>query len=61
MNHLKALACLCGTGLASITRGVLAKASQASILMKQHETAMRAAITMAVQNASYPFGAVITN
>jgi tRNA(Arg) A34 adenosine deaminase TadA len=29
--------------------------------MKQHETAMRAAIAMAVQNASYPFGAVITN
>ena len=61
MNRRKALACLCGIGLASITRGVLAKTTLSSIPMKQHETAMRAAIAMAVQNASYPFGAVITN
>jgi len=61
MNRRKALACLCGIGLASITRGVLAKTNLSSIPMKQHEIAMRAAITMAVQNIAYPFGAVITN
>jgi tRNA(adenine34) deaminase len=61
MNRRGALACLCGIGLASLSKGLLAKTSLASIPMKQHETAMRAAIAMAMQNPVYPFGAVITN
>ena len=61
MNRRKALICLCGIGLASLTRGALAKSNLSSIPMKHHETAMRAAIAMATQNAAYPFGAVITN
>lgn len=61
MNRRGALLCLCGIGLAGITQSALAKVNLSSIPMKQHETAMRAAITMAAQNAAYPFGAVITN
>lgn len=61
MHRRHALICLCGIGLAGITRGVLAKTTLSSIPMKNHETAMRAAIAMAAQNRSYPFGAVITN
>ena len=61
MNRRKALACLCGIGLAGITRGISAKTNLSSIPMKQHEVAMRAAIAMGMQNTSYPFGAVITN
>ena len=61
MNRRHALICLCGIGLAGITRGALAKTTLSSIPMKNHETAMRAAIAMAAQNKSYPFGAVITN
>lgn len=61
MDRRGALTCLCGIGLAALTRGALAKSNLASIPMKQHETAMRAAIAMALQNPVYPFGAVITN
>ena len=61
MNRRGAIACLCGIGLASITRGVFAKTTLTSIPMKQHEASMRAAIAMAMQNPVYPFGAVITN
>ena len=61
MNRRHALICLCGISLASITRGALAKRALSSIPMKNHETAMRAAIAIAAQNKSYPFGAVITN
>ena len=61
MNRRGALACLCGVGLAGLTRGVFAATNLSSIPMKQHETAMRAAIAMATQNPVYPFGAVITN
>jgi tRNA(Arg) A34 adenosine deaminase TadA len=61
MNRRNALWCLCGIGLAGLTRSVLAKTTLSSIPMKQHEIAMRAAIAMAAQNQSYPFGAVITN
>ena len=61
MNRRHVLICLCGIGLAGIARGALAKATLSSIPMKNHETAMRAAIAMAAQNRSYPFGAVITN
>lgn len=61
MNRRGAIICLCGIGLTGITRGAIAKVNLSSIPMKQHETAMRAAIAMAVQNASYPFGAVITD
>ena len=61
MNRRGALICLCGIGLASLARGALAKTNLSSIPMKQHKVAMRAAIAMGVQNAAYPFGAVITN
>ncbi len=61
MNRRSALICLCGIGLAGLTRGATAKSTLSSIPIKQHETAMRAAIAMGVQNPSYPFGAVITN
>ncbi|WP_114690066.1 nucleoside deaminase [Polynucleobacter necessarius] len=61
MNRRGALICLCGIGLTSITRGAIAKTNLSSLPIKQNETAMRAAIAMAVQNASYPFSAVITN
>lgn len=61
MNRRGALICLCGIGLAGLSRGVVAKPKLSSIPMKQHESAMRAAIAMAGQNAAYPFGAVITN
>ena len=61
MNRRSALICLCGIGLAGLTRGALAKNNFAAIPMKSHEAAMRAAITMAAQNQAYPFGAVITN
>ncbi len=61
MKRRQALICLCGIGFASLTRGALAKANLSSIPIKRHETAMRAAIAMAAQNAAYPFGAVITN
>ena len=61
MNRRHALICLCGIGLAGITRGALAKTALSSISMKNHEIAMRAAIAMAAQNRAYPFGAVITN
>ncbi len=61
MNRRSALICLCGIGLASITRGVTAKSTLSSIPIKQHEAGMRVAITMGIQNPSYPFGAAITN
>ena len=61
MNRRGALICLCGIGLAGLTRGALAKIDLSSIPMKSHKFAMRAAIAMAAQNQSYPFGAVITN
>jgi tRNA(adenine34) deaminase len=61
MNRRHALICLCGIGLASLGRSAFAKTDLASIPMKQHELAMRAAIAMGKQNAAYPFGAVITN
>lgn len=61
VNRRSALICLCGIGLAGLTRGATAKSTLSSIPMKQHETAMRAAIAMGVQNPSYPFGAVITD
>ncbi|QWE12183.1 nucleoside deaminase [Polynucleobacter sp. AP-Titi-500A-B4] len=61
MNRRRALICLCGIGLAGLSCGVRAKTTLSSIPMKQHEAAMRAAIGMGAQNASYPFGAVITN
>lgn len=61
MNRRDALICLCGIGLAGLSCGVTAKTTLSSIPMKQHEAAMRAAIAMGAQNASYPFGAVITN
>ena len=55
------LHCLCGLGLGALARGALASTSFSSIPMQQHEMAMRAAITMALQNPVYPFGAVITD
>ena len=61
MNRRGALICLCGIGLTGLTYRALAKNTLSSIPMKQHEVAMRAAITMGAQNAAYPFGAVITN
>ena len=61
MNRRSALACLCGIGLAGLTHRAFAKTTLSSIPLKNHETAMRAAIAMATQNQSYPFGAVITN
>jgi len=61
MNRRGALICLCGIGLAGLTHRALAKNTLASIPMKQHEAAMRAAIAMGIQNAAYPFGAVISN
>ena len=61
MNRRHALWCLCGIGLAGFTSGAIAKTTLSSIPLKQHERAMRAAITMAAQNPSYPFGAVIAN
>lgn len=61
MNRRSALICLCGIGLASITRGVTAKSTLSSIPIKQHEAGMRVAIAMGTQNPSYPFGAAITN
>lgn len=61
MNRRGALTCLCGIGLATLIRGAFAKTTLASIPMKNHELAMRAAIAMASQNPAYPFGAVITN
>lgn len=61
MNRRSALICLCSIGLAGLSRGVSAKTNLSSIPIKQHEIAMRAAISMGSQNASYPFGAVITN
>jgi tRNA(adenine34) deaminase len=61
VNRRSALICLCGIGLAGLSRSVTAKSTLSSISIKQHETAMRAAIAMGIQNPSYPFGAVITN
>ena len=61
MNRRGALICLCGIGLAGLTRGALAKTDLSSIPMRNHEVAMRAAIAMAAQNQAYPFGAVITD
>ena len=61
MNRRGALICLCGIGLASLSRGSLSKTNLSSVSLKQHEVGMRAAIAMGVQNAGYPFGAVITN
>jgi tRNA(Arg) A34 adenosine deaminase TadA len=61
MNRRRALICLCGIGLAGLTRGALAKTNLSSIPMKNHEIAMRAAIAMTAQNPATPFGAVITN
>ena len=61
MNRRGALICLCGIGIAGLTKGVMAKTQLSSIPMRQHESAMRAAVAMAAQNQAYPFGAVITN
>jgi tRNA(Arg) A34 adenosine deaminase TadA len=61
MNRRGALTCLCGIGLLGLAGTVKAKLTLTSIPLKQHEVAMRAAMTMGIQNASYPFGAVITN
>lgn len=61
MNRRGALTCLCALGLSGLTRGVLAKTKLSSIPIKNHEAAMRDAIAIAVQNQTYPFGAVITN
>lgn len=61
MNRRNALICLCGIGLAGLSRGVSAISTLSSIPMKNHELAMRAAINIAKQNSTYPFGAVMTN
>ena len=61
INRRKALICLCGFGLTSLCHNVRAKVNLSSIPIKRHESAMQAAIAMGAQNASYPFGAVITD
>jgi tRNA(Arg) A34 adenosine deaminase TadA len=61
MNRRGALTCLCGLSLGLLSQGALAKTELASVPLAQHELGMRAAIAIAAQNASYPFGAAITN
>jgi len=61
MNRRGALTCLCGLSLGLLSQGALAKTELALVPLAQHELGMRAAIAIAAQNASYPFGAAITN
>ena len=62
MNRRRALICLCSFGLSGIARGApITSEPLSAISLKHHELAMRAAISMAVQNPIFPFGSVITN